>query len=57
MEPGGIHLMLMGLTAPLKKGESVPLTLTFAKAGAATVQLEVAPIGAAAPAAGHDHSM
>ena len=35
MEPGGIHLMLMGLTAPLKKGESVPLTLTFAKAGAA----------------------
>lgn len=28
--PGGYHLMLIGLKAPLKAGDSVPATLTFA---------------------------
>ena len=28
MEPGGKHIMLMGLKAPIKAGETVPLTLT-----------------------------
>jgi copper(I)-binding protein len=27
LKPGGLHLMLMGLKAPLKAGETVPLTL------------------------------
>ncbi|WP_286830145.1 MULTISPECIES: copper chaperone PCu(A)C [Kordiimonas] len=27
--PGGYHVMLMGLTGPLKKGEVFPLTLEF----------------------------
>ena len=30
LKPGGYHLMLMELVQPLKAGDSVPLTLTFA---------------------------
>ena len=33
LKPGGYHVMLMGLTAPLKAGETVPITLTFEDAG------------------------
>lgn len=34
MRPGdGYHLMLMGLKAPLKAGDRLPLTLTFRKGG------------------------
>ncbi|MFE6734982.1 copper chaperone PCu(A)C [Microbacterium sp. NPDC057650] len=29
LEPGGDHIMLMGLTAPLKAGDEVTVTLTF----------------------------
>ena len=29
LEPGGLHLMFMGLTAPIKAGDEVPITLTF----------------------------
>jgi copper(I)-binding protein len=36
LEPGGDHIMLVGLTAPVKAGESVEFTLTL-KDGA-TVQ-------------------
>lgn len=31
--PGGLHIMLIGLKAPLVEGETFLLTLTFAKAG------------------------
>ena len=41
IEPGGIHLMLMGLNAPLVAGTTVPLTLEFRNAGSITVQLNV----------------
>ncbi len=44
LKPGGLHVMLMGLKAPLVKGESFPLTLVFEKAG--RVEIEV-PIGEA----------
>jgi copper(I)-binding protein len=40
-EPGGLHLMLIGLTAPLVAGTYVPLVLTFESAGEVTVQLLV----------------
>jgi copper(I)-binding protein len=30
LEPGGDHIMLMGVTAPIKPGDVVPITLTFA---------------------------
>jgi len=29
LKPGGAHIMLMGLAAPLKSGDTFPLTLTF----------------------------
>ncbi len=29
MEPGGLHVMCMGVSAPLVIGEMIPLTLTF----------------------------
>ncbi|WP_194726279.1 copper chaperone PCu(A)C [Noviherbaspirillum malthae] len=42
MRPGdGYHIMLIGLKKPLAAGEKVPLTLTFAKAGAVEVNLHV----------------
>ena len=40
-EPGGLHLMLVDLKAPLVAGALVPLVLTFRSAGDVTVQLEV----------------
>ena len=49
LEPGGYHVMFIRPKAPFKQGESVPLTLTFAKAGAVTVELVVSPIGAPGP--------
>ena len=38
LKPGGNHLMLIGLTAPLVAGETVPLTLTFQDAKGVTTQ-------------------
>lgn len=50
LKPGGYHLMLIGLKAPLVEGKLVPLTLTFAKAGTVKVELKVEAAGAAEPA-------
>lgn len=33
LKPGGYHVMFMGLSEPLVKGESFPATLVFEKAG------------------------
>ncbi|MGI4942687.1 MAG: copper chaperone PCu(A)C, partial [Janthinobacterium lividum] len=41
LAPGSYHLMLMGLVYPLHRGDSFPLTVTFAHALAATVQVRV----------------
>lgn len=38
---GGDHVMMMGLRAPLKTGDVVPLTLTFEKAGVVTIEVPV----------------
>ena len=46
LAPGGLHLMMTGLKAPLKQGERVPLTLVFEKAGKIDVELSVVAIGA-----------
>ncbi|ONF95087.1 copper chaperone PCu(A)C [Sphingomonas jeddahensis] len=54
LAPGGNHLMLMGLKAPLKAGERVPVTLRFARAGLVTTQLVVGSAGAAAPMGSHE---
>lgn len=52
LKPGGAHIMLMDLPAPLKVGESFPLTLTFVNAPPLTVTMRVVPPGGAAP---HGH--
>ena len=52
LKPGGLHIMLIGLTAPLREKERVPLTLTFEKAGKIEVQIAVEAAGARD--AGHD---
>ena len=39
-KPGGLHLMLMGIKAPLKVGDRIPVTLTF-DSGKQTIELEV----------------
>lgn len=36
LQPGGNHLMMMDLTAPLHAGDEVPFTLTFADGSALT---------------------
>jgi periplasmic copper chaperone A len=41
LKPGGLHLMLVGLKAPLKDGEKFPLKLKFEKAGEVTVTVNV----------------
>jgi copper(I)-binding protein len=40
-EPGGYHVMLIGVKQTLAPGDTVPLTLTFQKAGQIEVQAEV----------------
>ncbi|MDP6574349.1 MAG: copper chaperone PCu(A)C [Rhodospirillales bacterium] len=46
MKPGGLHIMLKGLAAPLVEGGSFPLTLTFERAGTLTLEVTVMKIGA-----------
>jgi len=48
-KPGGYHVMLMGLKAPLKAGDSFPLTLNFEHAQPMTVTVSVQAAGAGAP--------
>ena len=55
MKPGGLHVMLMGLKSPLVKCGSLPLTLTFEKAGAMTIQIKI--MGMGAKAAGETHKI
>jgi copper(I)-binding protein len=45
LKPGGYHVMLMDLAHPLKEGDVVPVTLTFAdKAGKKVTQEINAPV-------------
>lgn len=56
LKPGGLHIMLVGLTAPLREKDRFPMTLTFEKAGKIEVQVLVEAVGARD--AGHDdHGM
>ena len=40
-EPGGLHVMLTGITDDIQVGDDVPLTLTFEHAGTVTATAEV----------------
>lgn len=53
LAPEGLHLMFVGLKAPLKAGDMVAGQLTFEKAGTVAVEFKVDAVGAMAP--GHDH--
>jgi copper(I)-binding protein len=47
LKPGGYHVMLMDLTQPLREGETIPVTLTFAdKTGRRFTQEIKAPVRA-----------
>jgi|APTNR8051073442_1049403.scaffolds.fasta_scaffold00846_6 copper(I)-binding protein len=46
LQPGGLHIMFLGLTEPLAAGRSLPLTLRFAEAGETSVTVEVKDVGA-----------
>lgn len=50
LAPGGNHIMLMGVSEPLRPGDTVPLTLTFATAAPVEV---VAAVGQPAADGGH----
>lgn len=50
LKPGGLHLMLIGLTKPLREHDSFPLTLTFEHAGSIEVEVYVEKAGAMGPA-------
>jgi copper(I)-binding protein len=41
LRPGGLHIMMVGLKAPLKEGDKVALTLTFEKAGKVDIAVPV----------------
>ena len=56
LKPGGLHVMMMGLTHPLQPGQSVPLTLQFDRAGAREVSVAVGKVGAMGPES-HSGSM
>ncbi len=55
LQPGGDHIMFMGLHEPLKEGETFPLTLTFEKAGEVTVEVMVMKAGAMGHGSMHGH--
>lgn len=51
LQPGGLHIMFMGLKAPLSEGETFMLTLRFETAGEIAVPVHV--MGVAAGHGGH----
>jgi copper(I)-binding protein len=50
LKPGGLHVMLIELKAPMKEGDTVPLTLTFDDGSTKKVDAKVVkPTAAQAP--------
>ncbi|HEX9770459.1 MAG TPA: copper chaperone PCu(A)C [Kiloniellales bacterium] len=54
LEPGGLHIMLMGVHEPLKAGKHFPLTLSFERAGEFEVTVPIADIAAVSSDHGGD---
>lgn len=55
-QPGGRHLMIYGVKTQPKAGETIPLVLTFEKAGKVTVDAKVETLGSSGSAPAQDHS-
>ncbi len=54
LQPGGLHLMLIGLKKSLKEGDTVPLTLTFEDGSSKRINVPVKKAGMAmAPMQSH----
>lgn len=54
-QPGGLHVMFMGLVKPFIEGEKLPLTVVFEKAGEIEIEFVVQGVGAKKPMEGmHD---
>jgi len=53
LQPGSLHIMLIGLKKQLNRGESFPLTITFEKAPPVTTTVTVQAAGAGGM--GHRH--
>lgn len=49
LQPGGRHIMLIGLTETLEQGGTLPLMLTFEKSGALEVEAMIMAPGATGP--------
>ncbi len=49
LKPGGYHLMFVDLKEPLKQGDTIEGTLTFAKAGEVNITFKVGGIADTAP--------
>jgi hypothetical protein len=49
LEPGGDHIMFIGLTAPFEEGQRVPVSLNFERAGKIETSFEVGSVGAKGP--------
>lgn len=49
LQPGGLHIMLIGLNQLLIPGQAVPVTLRFERAGEVRVELRVEAAGARGP--------
>ena len=56
LAPGGLHLMLIDIKSPLKKGDMVPVKLKFEKAGEVEVKFHVKDERPGHGEAGHDHA-
>lgn len=54
--PGGLHVMFMGLNAPIAEGVMLPGTLVFEKAGRVAVEFMVTTAGKAPDMTGHEMS-
>jgi len=53
LKPGGYHVMLMDLKAPLQKDSTIPMTLVFKDAKGVETRTELrVPVSAMAPAGG-----
>ena len=53
LKPGGLHMMFIDLTGPIKEGDKIEGTLVFQRAGTVAVHYKADAMGA--PASGHKH--
>ena len=56
LEPGGYHIMLMGLTRPLNVGDMLPATLIFEQAGRVEIEFMVDPADGSVDHSKMDHA-